>query len=145
MLFARVADVPEGSPLAMLTSDRSIRLAEKIFAVALIPIGLSHVVYVKETAEFVPAWLPYRVGWAYFTGAAHIAAGVAVLVGVLARLAAMAEAAMIGVFTLLVWAPAIAAAPRTRLPWTGFFISWVLGAAAWLVAQNIPANNKLES
>ena len=47
-------------------------------------------------------------------------------------------------FTILVWAPVILAAPRTRLPWTAFFISWAIGSGAWVVAQNItpkqPAN-----
>jgi hypothetical protein len=62
-----------------------------------------------------------------------------VLFSVLPRVAAWAEAGMISLFTLLVWAPAIVAAPRTRLPWTAFFISWVIASAAWVVAQNIAA------
>jgi hypothetical protein len=36
-----------------------------------------------------------------------------------------------------VWVPAILAAPKTRLPWTAFFISWAIMAAAWVVASNI--------
>jgi hypothetical protein len=44
---------------------------------------------------------------------------------------------MISVFTLLVWAPAILAAPKARLPWTAFFISWAIASAAWVVAQDI--------
>jgi hypothetical protein len=51
----------------------------------------------------------------------------------------MAEAGMISVFTLLVWGPKILAAPKARLPWTAFFISWAIGSAAWVVAQNISA------
>jgi uncharacterized membrane protein len=117
--------------------EKTIRVAHVLFALALIPIGLSHIVYVKDTADLVPAWLPFRPVWAYLTGAAHIAAGLGVLFSVVPRLAATLEAAMIGLFTLLVWIPAIAAAPTTRLPWTAFFISWVIGAAAWLVADSI--------
>ncbi|MCU1235863.1 MAG: hypothetical protein JWP63_3830, partial [Candidatus Solibacter sp.] len=26
-----------------------------------------------------------------------------------------------------------------RLPWTAFFISWTIAAAAWVVSRNIPA------
>jgi uncharacterized membrane protein len=137
VLFARLAGLRDGSPLAFLTGEKGIYLARILFAVSLIPIGLSHLVYVKETVELVPAWLPYRVGWAYLTGAGQIACGLGVLFSILPRVAAWAEAGMISLFTLLVWAPAILAAPRTRLPWTAFFISWAIASAAWVVAQNI--------
>jgi uncharacterized membrane protein len=137
ILFARLAGLREGSPLGFLTGEKGIRIARILFAVSLLPVGLSHIVYVKETAEFVPAWLPYRVGWAYLTGAGQMASGLGVLFSVFPRVAAWAEAGMLSVFTLLVWVPAILAAPRTRLPWTAFFISWAIASAAWVVAQNI--------
>ena len=137
ILFVRLAALPETSPLRFVTGENGIRLARLLFAVSLIPIGLSHIVYVKQTAELVPAWLPYREGWAYLTGAGQIVCGLGVLFSILPRLAAWAEAGMISLFTLLVWAPAILAAPRTRLPWTAFFISWAIASAAWVVAQNI--------
>jgi uncharacterized membrane protein len=136
ILFAKFAAVRDGSPLTFVTGENAIRVARMLFAVSLIPIGLSHLMYVKETAELVPAWLPYRGGWAYLTGAGQIACGLGVLFSIFPRLAARAEAGMISLFTLLVWGPAILAAPRTRLPWTAFFISWAIGSAAWVVAQN---------
>src|SRR6266700_116816 len=137
VLFLKMSELREGSPMTVATSEKSVRIAQMFFAAWLIPIGLSHIVYVKVTADLVPAWLPYRVGWAYLTGAGHIAAGLGVLFSIFPRLAAMAEAAMIGVFTILVWGPRIAAAPTTRLPWTACFISWAIASAAWIVAQNI--------
>jgi uncharacterized membrane protein len=137
ILFARLARLRDGSPLAFLASEKAISTARILFAVSLLPIGLSHIIYVKETAEFVPAWLPYRVGWAYLTGAGQMACGLGVLFSVLPRVAAWAEAGMLSLFTLLVWGPAIVAAPKTRLPWTAFFVSWAIGSAAWVVAQNI--------
>jgi len=45
---------------------------------------------------------------------------------------------MLAIFTLAIWAPAIAAAPATRLLWTAFFISWAIAAAVAVVARNIP-------
>jgi uncharacterized membrane protein len=137
VLFARLAKLRERSPLAFATGENGIRLARMLFAVSLLPIGLSHIVYVKQTAELVPAWLPYRVGWAYLTGAGQMASGLGVLFSVFPQVAAWAEAGMLSLFTLLVWVPAILAAPTTRLPWTAFFISWAIGSAAWVVAQNI--------
>ncbi|HEY8670703.1 MAG TPA: DoxX family protein [Terriglobales bacterium] len=137
ILFAKLANLQEGSPLGFLATENSIRVARILFAVSLIPIGLSHIIYVKETAALVPAWLPHRIGWAYLTGAGHIAAGLGILLSILPKAAARAEAGMLTIFTLLVWVPAIVAAPKTRLPWTAFFISWAIASAAWVVAQNI--------
>jgi uncharacterized membrane protein len=138
-LFARLAELGDGSPVAFLSGDRGVWLAKLLFAVAIIPIGLSHIIYVKQTADFVPGWLPYREGWAYLTGAGQIASGLGVLFSILPRVAAWAEAIQISLYTLLVWCPKIIAAPKTRLPWTAFFISWAIGAGAWVVAQNISA------
>jgi uncharacterized membrane protein len=139
ILFAKLAGLREGSRLTFIAGENGIRCARMLFAVSLLPIGISHLVYVKQTAEFVPAWLPYRVGWAYLTGAGQIACGLGVLLSIFPRVAARAEAGMLSLFTLLVWAPAILAAPKTRLPWTAFFISWTIASAAWVVAQNIAA------
>src|SRR6266851_1835775 len=136
VLFAKLAGLREGSPLSFATGENGIRIARILFAVSLIPIGLSHIVYVKQTADLVPAWLPYRIGWAYVTGAGQIACGLGVLFSIFPRVAARAEAGMISLFTLLVWGPAILDAPTTRMPWTAFFISWAIASAAWAVAQN---------
>jgi uncharacterized membrane protein len=136
-LFAVLAELPEGSPLSFATGESGVRIARILFAVFVIPIGLSHLIYVKETANFVPAWLPFRTGWAYLTGVGQMACGLGVLFSIFPRVAAATEAGMISLFTLLVWGPTILAAPKTRLPWTAFFISWAIAAAAWVVAQNI--------
>ncbi|HWZ51668.1 MAG TPA: DoxX family membrane protein [Granulicella sp.] len=137
VLFANLAELREGSPLSFATRENGILIARILFAVSLIPIGLSHIVYVKQTADLVPAWLPYRTSWAYLTGAGQIVCGLGVLFSIFPRAAARSEAGMISLFTLLVWGPAILAAPTTRLPWTAFFISWAIASAAWAVAQNI--------
>src|ERR1700737_3306570 len=140
-LFARLAALREGSKLAFITGENGVRLARIFFAVCVLPIGLSHIVYVKETAELVPAWLPFRTGWAYLTGVGQIAASIGVLFSISPRVAATAEAAMVSLFALLVWGPAILAAPTTRLPWTAFFITWAIAAGAWVVAANVPTNS----
>jgi uncharacterized membrane protein len=145
VLFAKLAELPPGSSLTFLTGARSLYIAQKFFGLWLIPIGLSHIIYVKETAELVPAWLPYRVGWAYLTGAGQIACGLGVLLSIFPLLAAFTEAAMIGAFTLLVWGPRVAVEPRARLPWTAFFISWAIAAAAWIVAQNFRRTTRTQT
>jgi len=139
VLFAAERGRRESSSLKFATGERGMRIAQLLFALALIPIGLSHFVYVRETAAFVPAWIPFHTDWAYLTGAAHIAAGLGVLFGVVPRLAATLEAAMVGVFTALVWVPLVVRTPTSQLQWTGFLISWAIAAAAWVVAGSLPS------
>jgi uncharacterized membrane protein len=137
VLFAADRGQRESSKLKFATGESGMRIARFLFGFALIPIGLSHFVYAPQTLGFVPAWLPFRPGWAYLGGAGHIAAGLGVLFGVFPRLAAMLEAGMIGVFTALVWVPLVVREPTSQLPWTGFLISWTIAAAAWVVAGSL--------
>jgi uncharacterized membrane protein len=136
VLFARLAGVREDSRLAFAVGDRGIRIAKYVFALWITPVGLSHFFYIKETINLIPAWMPGRIFWAYLTGAGHIAAGLGVLFSVLPRLAVYAEAAMLSVITLLVWAPAVLAKPTARLPWTAFWISWAITAAVWVLGRD---------
>lgn len=136
MLYLEAASPGRTPYIAPLAGSRAIRMARLLFALALPLIGLEHFVYAQPTADMVPAWLPAHMTWAYLTGAAHIAAGMAIMLGVFSRLAAMLEAVMMGVFTAFVWIPSVAGTPGQRFAWTGLVISTVITAAAWIMAAS---------
>jgi uncharacterized membrane protein len=128
------------------TAFASPRAARILLGLACLVLGLSHFVYLDVTAGMIPRWLPWRPGLAVFTGTAHLAAGLGILFSVVPRLAATMEAAMIGVFVLLLHIPSVAAEPRSRLQWTMLSVAIALGGAVWNVAGCIdnrePAINR---
>ena len=115
---------------------RSVRIPQLVFGLALIPLGLAHFIYLNLTAPLVPAWLPFHTFWAYFTGAAQIAAGLGVLLGIYASLAATLDAALLTTFTVLVWIPLILAAPGNQNLWSEIATSWAASTGAWVVAAS---------
>ncbi len=119
-----------------LTSAGGLRLARGLYGVALIPIGLAHFLYLEATAPLVPGWLPAPAAWAYATGGALMAAGLGAILRVWGRLAVTLSALEIGLFTLLVWVPVLAAGSTDEGQWTEFIASFELTIVAWVVADS---------
>jgi uncharacterized membrane protein len=134
--MANIVILLTASWILFAADRRSVRVPQVIFGLALIPLGLAHFFYLELTAPLVPAWLPYHTFWAYFTGAAQIAAGLGVVLGIYAQLAAALDAALLTAFTFLVWIPPLVAAPRTQNLWSEIALSWAATAGAWVAAAS---------
>ncbi|MDE2306388.1 MAG: hypothetical protein KGL34_12555 [Gammaproteobacteria bacterium] len=113
-----------------------LRAARALYGLALLAFGLSHFVYLGLTAPLVPRWLPWHEGFAYATGAAYLLAGLAVLLGRRARLAATLAALQMAGFTALVWVPRIAHRGASLDSIDEFTVSWCLTVASCLVTAS---------
>ena len=92
-------------------------VARVLAGASAIVFGFAHFNYIDFTASMVPGWIPYKTFWAWATGAGHLAAGLALVSGFKARLAAGCEAAMMGSFVVLLHLPRVIAAPDSHVEW----------------------------
>lgn len=106
------------------------------FAVSLLVFGVLHLVYADFVATLIPVWIPARLFWAYFTGAAFLAAGVSIATGVRGRLAATLVGIMFGSWVLILHAPRVLSKLYDRGEWTSLFIAMAMCGGAWIVAES---------
>jgi uncharacterized membrane protein YphA (DoxX/SURF4 family) len=128
--------------LALFASGISSSARPTLLLIARVVAGASamvfsfaHFNYIDFTASMVPGWIPFKTFWAWATGAGHLAAGLALVSGVRARLAAGCEAAMMGSFVVLLHLPRVIAAPDQHVEWIMLGVSSMLTGAALLVRK----------
>ena len=117
---------------------RLTRVGQLAFGVCALIFGAAHFLYLNLTAPLVPKWLPpTQEFWGYATGIGFIAAGVAILTGVQARLAAVLVTAMLAAFAVLVHARMLLADPASHRNWTENAVNLAVMGAAWVVADSL--------
>ncbi len=104
------------------------------FGLSLPAFGVFHFVYRGYIVSVIPSWVPAPLFFTYFTGVAHIAAGLAITTRIRARLASTLATLMFGLWVLLLHIPRVTAAPHSRDEWTSLFIAVAMCGGAWLVA-----------
>jgi uncharacterized membrane protein len=135
-LYIRFADDWDTRHLAFFAGDYGLRTARLLYSASTIFFGLAHFIDPQDTLVLEPRWLPWHVFWAYFFGCTFIAAGIAILIGTLARLAAALLVVQLALFTGLVWIPLVAAGSVTAFQWNETILSVTLTAAAWVLAES---------
>jgi len=132
LVYAASADIDAAR------ASRLSRFGQLAFGGCALIFGVAHFVYMNLTAPLVPKWLPpSQEFWGYATGVFHIAAGVAILTGVQARLAAVLLTIMFAAFTPLVHVPMLLADPSNHWIWNENAVNLALIGAAWVVADSL--------
>lgn len=134
--FATMGGVALFSASAGALRGTLAKVARILAGASCIVFGLAHFNYIDFTASMVPKWIPPNgTFWAWATGAGHLAAGLALVSGVRARLAATLEAAMMACFVVLLHIPLVIAAPN-HINWVMLAVATTFTGAAWLVRKH---------
>jgi hypothetical protein len=112
------------------------RLARLGLGVCAISFALAQIFYLRETADFVPKWIPpNQMFWAIVTTIAFGLAAVALLIDRQARVAARLLTLMLALFGVLVWIPRLSAHPQAHGSWSEFALTFLIAGASWMVAD----------
>jgi uncharacterized membrane protein YphA (DoxX/SURF4 family) len=120
------AQVPRRGP-------RPLDLLVRVYGLCPLVFGASHLAYPDFTASMVPSWIPSPLFWAYFTGFAHIAAGIAILSGVQARRGSTLLGVMMAAFAMLVHVPRLWGEPASHAEWVMLGLAVALAGSAFAV------------
>ena len=135
IIYATTAKIAETDAAL---AERLTRLGQLVFGVCSLIFGGAHFVNMNFTAPLVPKWLPpTQAFWGYTTGVGFVAAGVAILTGVQARLAAILVTAMLASFGLLANGPMLLANHSIHMNWTESAVNLAVTGAAWVVADSL--------
>lgn len=105
--------------------------------VACIVFGVSHFLYIGYVKSVLPAWLPWHTFWGYGTGVAHLAAGVALVTRVRARLAAVLLGVMFGSWVLILHLPRVVRDANSQAEWTSMCVALAMCGTSWVIASSI--------
>lgn len=136
--WGKIAVVVAGAWTLATTNPTQLRAARYLLGIGIVPIGVSHFLYVPIAVTMVPAVLPFHPAWVIFTGIAHLAAGLAIVAGVLAGLAVVLEASMLTAFMVFVWLVPAFSAPSDLTRWVPFVSTLITAAGVWAVASKMP-------
>lgn len=138
IVWASAAEMDEGGWMSAAMAARVRRVSQLAFGACVLVWGGAHFVYMNLTAPLVPKWLPpTQEFWGYVTGVAFIAAGVAIVTGVRARLAAVLLTVMFAAFAVLVHERILLADHVTHFNWTESAENLAAIGAAWVVAESL--------
>jgi uncharacterized membrane protein YphA (DoxX/SURF4 family) len=96
-----------GGALAIAGYDWGVVL----FASTIVSFGIDHFMYGRDATGYMPIWIPNKLFWIYFAGAALFGSGVAILLKIKPRLAASLLGTMIFIFFIIVHIPKVLVAP----------------------------------
>lgn len=110
-------------------------IAIVLFGIPWIVFGIQHFMYADFVRELVPAYMPVRIFWVYFTGVAMIAAGISFIIRRQVQPAAFLLACMLLLFILMLHPLLLVKEPQAGIHWTRVMQDTaIMGAALGLAS-----------
>lgn len=113
-----------------------LRLGAILFAVTIVCFGTLHFLFAKEASTLVPAWIPGHLFWIYFAGVALLGSGIAIILKIKTRLAAILLGAMVLIWFIILHMPRVIVSQPADRPdeIASAFLALAYSGTAWVIA-----------
>ncbi len=116
--------------------DKVVALDNLWFAAPLAVFGALHLSAAHGLMTMVPAYMPWRLFWAYFFGFALLAASLSIATKIQVRWSGLLFGIAMFLIVVMLMIPGVIASPRDRFTWTLVFRESSFGGGAWILAGN---------
>lgn len=116
--------------------SRLISFGTILFCITIISFGIDHFLYAKGVAEYIPAWIPNKMFWAYAAGTGLLGSGIAIFLKIKRRLFATLLGSMIFIWFIILHIPKAVAAPFADMGGevTSAFLALAYSGIAFVIA-----------
>jgi len=131
-----------GSPARPSPVEKFMSFGRYFLAITVVVFGYEHFLYTDFVATLVPAWIPWHYFWTYFAAVALIVSGLAMILNVKARLAALMLGIMIFLWFVMLHIPRAIADPTGGIgnETSSVFEALAFSGIAFMLAA-LPAQN----
>ncbi|MBV8389860.1 MAG: hypothetical protein JO080_08680 [Mucilaginibacter sp.] len=107
-----------------------------LFAITIVDYGISHFLYAKDAANYVPSWIPGHLFWIYFCGAALIGSGIAIILKIKTGIAATLLGTMIFIWFISLHIPRVVVSSSADMKdeVTSAFLALAYSGIAFIIA-----------
>jgi len=128
-LWAAKTDIAQAHGL-----DKIVALGNLCFAAPLAVFGALHLSAAQGLMTMVPAYMPWRLFWAYFVGLALIAAALSIATKIQVRWSGLLFGCMMFIFVAMMDLPGTLADLHNRINWVLLLRELSFGAGGWILA-----------
>jgi hypothetical protein len=124
-------------------SSSFILIGSYIFAVSILVFAVLHLKYLDFIITLIPAWLPFKLLWAYIVMVAFFAASISLFLRVLVRVSTSLLALMFFIWFCILHMPRVASSPHSETEWTSLFVVLIFSGIALLISGSKSNNVKV--
>jgi uncharacterized membrane protein len=114
--------------------DKIVALSNLCFAIPLAVFGALHLSAARGLMQLVPAYMPWRLFWAYFVGCALLAASLSIATKIQVQWSGLLFGIMMFLFVAMLMIPGAIATPHDRIAWTLVCRESSFGSGGFLLA-----------